>query len=621
MSYLYAANLDPRDRSDQLEFQLDDGSSAIIRLGHYYDLSAGELDRARRYVVMLSSTVSTDEEPTGIVRMPIKGNPTDGQVALWDEDEDAFVPADVPGVSGGPFATTAELATKVSKVALADVTSIFGVAYVENTDDVWYGKSINVGDVADSFGFSGSPTTTPATTTTAGVTFPLTNATVPVADCAQLSANGGSFTLGGKRVAYLSRSAASGAGNATGCYSATTATGTVASGTALGNTPDGFFGLTVYKRFGYDGRPNIGSTQAFGVVASYRSPTLDDSAEAGSFVTVMADSGSAQTQHRTVTGGEMTAQTAGNWSLLDGITAPLKGGGVRTQMTPTDHVRNAMGLAVSHIPAGFLQQYDGIYQGNSVLQVFGTLNGAATLPQATIPVTGTFPPATATNPVTVLVGPNPDGIGGQPVTYTGQSGGSLTGCTGGTGTIATGSQITNIVRGVNMQDPLGSAAGFLLGDTAWSASMIAALRGGTDSIASMLALTGPTNAEVSGGLTQLRLNAGSGQTKSIVQVFDTGGTNRLSISSAAQMILNGSAINMQQSGSATARLDSSGYMQLGSVESGVAFTGSKKFSCNGSPVGRTFTNQADGDFMFRKDGAAGASIYQLRAGTWVATAA
>lgn len=475
----------------------------------------------------------------------------------------------------------------VSRVPVADVATINGAAYIENTDDGWYGKSINVGDVADSFGFSGSPTSTPATTTTSGVTFPLSNATVPVADTAQLSANGGSFTLGGKRVAYLGRSTSSGAGNATGCYSETTATGTVASGTALGNSPDGYFGLTVYKRFGYDGRPSIGSTQAFGVVASYKSPTVDDSAEAGSFVTVMSDSGSAQAQHRTVTGGEMTAQTAGNWSLLDGYTAPLKGGGFRTAMTATDHARNVIGGAISHIAGGFMQQYDGLYQGTSALQVFGTLNGAATLPQATIPVTGTFPPATPTNPVTVLVGSNTDGIGGQPVTYTGQSGGSLTGCTGGTGTIATGSQITNLVRGVNVQDPIWSAAGFLLGDTGISASMIAALRGGTDSISSMLSITGPTNAEIAGGLTQLRLNAGSGQTKSIMQFFDTGGNNRLSISSAAAIIANGQPIAVQQSGNNAVVISNTGFIQPGvttTAGAGATALGAKVYSGSGAPT-------------------------------------
>jgi hypothetical protein len=58
MSYLYFANLDPSDRLNQLEIQLDNGTTAILRLGHSYDLTANELARARRYAV-LTSTVET----------------------------------------------------------------------------------------------------------------------------------------------------------------------------------------------------------------------------------------------------------------------------------------------------------------------------------------------------------------------------------------------------------------------------------------------------------------------------------------------------------------------------------------------------------------------------------
>jgi hypothetical protein len=121
MSYLYAANIDPFDRSSQLEIMLDNGTSAILRLGHFYDLTANELARASQYIVLTPSGAPSDEEPIGIVYLPVKGNPTDGQVVLWEDTEAAFVPADVPGVSGGPFATVASVASKAYQSDLDSV--------------------------------------------------------------------------------------------------------------------------------------------------------------------------------------------------------------------------------------------------------------------------------------------------------------------------------------------------------------------------------------------------------------------------------------------------------------------------------------------------------------------
>ena len=76
--------------------------------------------------------------------------------------------------------------------------------------------------------------------------------------------------------------------------------------------------------------------------------------------------------------------------------------------------------------------------GSMALWVPGsTLNGAATLPQATIPLVATtnFP---TTGGQVMLTGTS------QVITYTGVSGSSLTGCTGGTGTIASGTSTVYI---------------------------------------------------------------------------------------------------------------------------------------------------------------------------------
>lgn len=514
----------------------------------------------------------------------------------------------------------------VSGATLVSAESGIAARLTENTED-YYGTWYTRGNAPGSIGFAGTPTAAPATTVgSGGVTLPLTNGTVPITDTAQLSANGGSFTLGGHVIVYSGRSTSSGAGNATGAYTLSTASGTYASGTALGFTSIGYGPLAIYEKFGDStggsNRPIPGTTQAGYLLANYYGPTVDDSMEGFSAFVGAKDTGTPYAQHKPITGFEGIAQIEGGNTAMDGYTAPLLGTASRTNVVgASTHVKNVIGHKLSHNSTGgptfgAWDAYDGLYQAASALSEYGTLNGAATLPQATIPVTGTFPAATATNPVTVLIGPNADGVGGQPVTYTGQSGGSLTGATGGTGTIATGSRITNIVRGVNVQDPLGSAAGVLLGDTGWSASLIAALRGGTDGDLAMLALTGPTNAEVSGGLTLVRLNAGSGQTKSVLKMYDTGGSNRMSLSVAGDWIASGRKFIGQQAGTTTCVLDgSNGSMQLGISTA----AGGKLYSGSGAPG--TISGQADGDIYFRTDGGAGTTIYQRRAGAWVATAA
>lgn len=467
--------------------------------------------------------------------------------------------ADNTSDSNKPVSTAQQTALdgKVTQVAGADTSSVFGSAIIKNTTRDWHGDSYNIGDVGNSFGWSGSPYVTPATTITADVTFPLFNATIPVADCAQLLPGGGSFLLGGKRVAYLGRSASSGAGNATGCYSTAAATGTVASGTAPVLSPTGFMALAVYKRFGYDGRPVVGSTQAFTAIAAYRSPTMDDSAEAGAFLVQMADSGSTQSQHNTVTGGEFTAQAGGNWLFPDGYSAALTGGGSRTFLSATDRAKNVIGFKVSltHDAGSHVDNYDGIYQTASALQSYGTVNGAVSAGASqTVTFTGaTVRPPTPTTgfPGSVIIGANANGVGGQVVTYTGITGSGTTGTLTGANVavaIVSGARISNKVLGANLRDYVAGIAGFGLGDTGYSGAFSVALRGNTDSINSMLSLTGPTVADsVTGGLCQLRLNAGSDQTNSIMQVFDTAGVNRLSIGAAGNITALGQSIRTNTS--------------------------------------------------------------------------
>lgn len=109
MSYIYTANLDSQSSFSQLEIQLDNGSSAILVKGGRYDLTAGELARAGRYISLVFSALPAVDQPIGIVRLPVKGNPTSGQIPQWDATEGAFTPATISGLSGGPFASVASL--------------------------------------------------------------------------------------------------------------------------------------------------------------------------------------------------------------------------------------------------------------------------------------------------------------------------------------------------------------------------------------------------------------------------------------------------------------------------------------------------------------------------------
>jgi hypothetical protein len=92
MSYLYASNLDPLSGVDQIEIMLDTGDTALLTMGKRYDLTATEAARASRYITLVASDLPAVEDPVGIVRLPVKGNPSSGQVPTWDENEAAFVP-------------------------------------------------------------------------------------------------------------------------------------------------------------------------------------------------------------------------------------------------------------------------------------------------------------------------------------------------------------------------------------------------------------------------------------------------------------------------------------------------------------------------------------------------
>lgn len=230
------------------------------------------------------------------------------------------------------------------RISRLDLTEALAV----NTE-AWYGTWHTLGNATGSVGFPGQPTAAPATTVgSGGVTLPLAYpSTVPVADCAMLNANGGSFTLGGHVVVYSGRSASSGAGNATGCHTLSTATGTYAAGTALGYTSIGFGPLAIYEKFGVDtpNAPVPGSTQGAFLIAAYYGPTVDDSAEGLSAAAILKDTGTPFIQHRPLTGFEAIAQVEGGNSLSSDTYA--LGIGSRLNVLGTAHVPSGFGFKAS----------------------------------------------------------------------------------------------------------------------------------------------------------------------------------------------------------------------------------------------------------------------------------
>lgn len=65
MPYLYVANNDTANRFDQITIQADNGSLLLLRMGRSYNLSEGELARARRFVVLTDSSQPPEPADSG----------------------------------------------------------------------------------------------------------------------------------------------------------------------------------------------------------------------------------------------------------------------------------------------------------------------------------------------------------------------------------------------------------------------------------------------------------------------------------------------------------------------------------------------------------------------------
>ena len=487
-------------------------------------------------------------------------------------------------------------------------------AATKNTED-WYGDWYTIGNAPGSIGFAGEPTAAPATTVgSGGVTLPLSDDTVPISDCAELDANGGSFTLGGHVVTYTGRSTSSGAGNATGCYTLPTATGTFASGTALSYETIGFGALAIYEKFGEDtpNAPIPGTTQAGFVLANYYGPTVNDSMEAFSTFVGVKDTDTAFAQNRPVTAFEAIAQIEGDNTMPTGASGALIAAGARTSVTGDSHVKRAEGIHLSHNTVGsdfgFTDVYYGVNQHTSALVTYTTLDGGITLPQATIAVAdgSAMPPATPTYPVTVRMGANTQGHGGSYVTYTGVSANNLTGCTGGTATLSSGASVQNTPYAIRVKDPIYTESALQMEKSGYSGAIVAAIGGDTDSLKSQVRISGPSTEN----LTQLRLVAGTSQTTNIASVTNNAEVRRLALSGSGQLQMYGGDGSTQ-----TVAIDPGGGITAGNTVSTTYTLGPAIYGGTGAPG--SIVGRAEGALYLRSDGGAMTTIYQYRSSAWV----
>lgn len=89
MFYLYANNVNPRDRFTRFEMRLDGGATIFMLRGRVYDLSTTELARAQKFIELRHAT-ELEAAVYGIVYLPVQGEPVDGDVPIWSSSSQAF---------------------------------------------------------------------------------------------------------------------------------------------------------------------------------------------------------------------------------------------------------------------------------------------------------------------------------------------------------------------------------------------------------------------------------------------------------------------------------------------------------------------------------------------------
>lgn len=118
--YRYRENISPRDRFEQIEIPLDDGTATLLKLGGTYNLTYNEYLRASQSVVLVPSTDPISQRAKLIV-LPVVGPLHTGDVPVWSEVLAAFIPG-IGGGGGGIFLETADTFQLYKVILLSDGT-------------------------------------------------------------------------------------------------------------------------------------------------------------------------------------------------------------------------------------------------------------------------------------------------------------------------------------------------------------------------------------------------------------------------------------------------------------------------------------------------------------------
>lgn len=137
--------------------------------------------------------------------------------------------------------------------------------------------------------------------------------------------------------------------------------------------------------------------------------------------------------------------------------------------------------------------------------------------------------------------------------------------------------------GVYVVDAINGETSLAVGDGSWTGQAKIAKAGNTDSAVSLAVLKGPDSAP---GLTELSLVAGTGQTRSILECRDSGGTARVQVTSAGAVNMRGQQISVN---------DSSGNAQiLLQPGTGITFTDARNIvfgTTTGTKIGTGVTQK------------------------------
>jgi hypothetical protein len=127
MIFRYADNVSKEDRFDQINLTLDNGQVATLARGKSYDLTANELFRASKHIVLVPDTGVPAESASKLSYLPIVGTMTEGDAPVWSASQSAFVPIPLAAQSG--FYASGNPVTAAANVTLSS-NGIRGMRFV-----------------------------------------------------------------------------------------------------------------------------------------------------------------------------------------------------------------------------------------------------------------------------------------------------------------------------------------------------------------------------------------------------------------------------------------------------------------------------------------------------------